>query len=79
MKVAVVPEPVIVVEPIDSVTVHVPLAGKSLKSTLPVALAQVGCVIVPIVGAFGVAGWALIIAFAEAEEIHPTEFVTLKV
>ena len=79
MKVAVVPVPVIVVEPTDSVTVQVPAAGNPLKATLPVALAQVGCVIVPIVGAFGVAGWALIIAFAEAEEIHPTEFVTVNV
>ena len=79
MKVAVVPVPVIVVEPTDSVIVQVPAAGKPLKATLPVAVAQVGCVIVPIVGAFGVEIDAFITAFKEATEVQPTEFVTLKV
>ena len=36
--------------------VHVPVAGKPFKSTFPVASEQVGCVIVPAVGAIGVAG-----------------------
>ena len=43
--------PVIVVEPMDSVTVHVPAAGKPLRATLPVANAHVGCVMTPIMGA----------------------------
>ena len=51
-----VPEPVVVVPPGDRVKVHVPVAGKPLKITLPVAKAQLGCVIVPTVGAVGVAG-----------------------
>ena len=40
----------------DRVKVHVPVAGKPLRITLPVAKAQVGCVIVPTKGAVGVAG-----------------------
>jgi hypothetical protein len=36
--------------------VHVPAAGKPLNTTLPVPTLQVGCVIVPTVGAVGVAG-----------------------
>ena len=36
-------------------TVQLP-AGRPLKATLPVAVAQVGCVIVPGVGADGVTG-----------------------
>ena len=51
--------------------------GKPLNTTLPVATAQVGWVIVPTVGAAGVAGCALITTFADATEIHPTEFVTV--
>ena len=35
------------------VTVQVPLLGNPLKATDAVAVAQVGCVIVPIVGALG--------------------------
>ena len=51
-----IPEPVEVVPPGDRVKVHVPVAGKPLRITLPVVRAQVGWVIVPIVGAAGVAG-----------------------
>ena len=49
-----VPEPVVVVPPGDLVIIHVPVAGKPVKVTLPVASAQVGWVIVPMVGADGV-------------------------
>ena len=51
--------------------------GNPLNTTLPVAVAQVGCVIVPTVGVLGVAGCAFITTFADALEIHPTEFVTV--
>ena len=51
-----VPVPVVVVPPGDLVKVHVPVTGNPLKITLPVAKAQVGCVIVPTKGAVGVAG-----------------------
>ena len=51
--VPVVPVPVAVAPPGDAVTVHVPLAGKPLKATLPVVTVHVGCVIVPTTGAVG--------------------------
>ena len=51
--------------------------GKPFNTTLPVAKAQVGCVMVPTVGAAGVTGCELTTTFAEADEIHPTEFVTV--
>ena len=41
MKVAVAPEPVIVVDPMDSFIVHAP-SGKPLRATLPVAIEHVG-------------------------------------
>ena len=55
-----VPEPVVVVPPGLLVKVHVPVAGNPFKITLPVARAQVGCVIVPTVGAAGVQGLTVI-------------------
>ena len=52
--------------------------GKPFKTTLPVATAQDGCMIIPIVGTKGVAGWALMIISADATEVHPSAFVTVK-
>ena len=74
-----VPVPVVVVPPGDFVKVHVPDAGNPFKTTLPVATAQVGCVIVPTVGAVGVVGWVLTTTLADAGEIHPEALVTVKV
>ena len=51
-----VPVPLVVVPPGDLVKVQVPVAGNPFKTTLPVAKAQVGCVIVPTDGAVGVVG-----------------------
>lgn len=51
--------------------------GRSFKTTLPVATLQVGCVIVPTVGAVGVEGCEFITILAEAAEVHPEEFVTV--
>jgi len=65
------PVPVIVAPPGDLVTVHVPVAGNPLRATLPVAIAHVGCVIVPTTGAEGDAGTALMTTLADAVEIHP--------
>ena len=51
--------------------------GKPLKFTLPVATVHVGCTTEPTIGTEGVAGWALITAFAETEEVHPAALVTV--
>ena len=51
-----VPVPVVIVPPGVPVKVHVPVAGSPFKITLPVARVQLGCVIVPIVGAVGADG-----------------------
>ena len=48
-----VPVPVVVVPPGIFINVHVPVAGKPFKITLPVETVQVGCVIVPTIGAVG--------------------------
>ena len=74
-----VPEPVVVVPPGDLVSVHVPVAGKPDKTTLPVATLQVGWVIVPTVGAVGVEAWVLMTTLADAGEIHPEALVTVNV
>ena len=58
--VVLVPVPVVVVPPGVLVRVHVPVEGKPLNGTLPVAKAHVGCVIVPIVGAVGIASTATV-------------------
>ena len=51
--VVLVPVPVIDVPPGLLVNVHVPVDGRPLNATLPVARAQVGWVIVPITGIDG--------------------------
>jgi len=66
------PDPVIA----PGFIVQVP-EGNPFNTTLPVARAQVGCVIVPIVGADGVTGCGLIITLADAAEAQPS--VTVKV
>ena len=79
VMVVLVPLPFLVVPPGVLVTVHVPDDGKPFKTTLPVAIAQVGWVIVPTVGAEGVTGRALMTTLAEAVEIQPAALVTVKV
>jgi hypothetical protein len=74
-----IPVPVEIVPPGVLVNVHVPDAGKPFKTTLPVDRAQVGSVIIPTVGAVGVAGCALITTFPDAAEVHPASFLTIKV
>jgi len=73
-----IPVPEVVTVPGYRVRVHVPLAGKLLKTTLPVDRIHVGAVIVPTIGAAGVVGCAGITALVDAAEVHPTEFVTVK-
>jgi hypothetical protein len=55
------------------------VAGKPLNTTLPVATAQVGWVIVPTAGAVGDDGCAVITTLAEAGETQPEELVTVYV
>jgi hypothetical protein len=78
-KVPVVPVPVDVVPPGLAVNVHVPEAGKPLKSTLPVLTEQLGCVIVPTIGVVAGDGAAFKSALVDAEEVQPLAFVTVKV
>ena len=49
--VVLVPEPLVVFPPGLRVNVQVPEEGNPLKTTLPVETLQVGCVMVPTVGA----------------------------
>ena len=75
------PETVVVVpvpEIAPGLSVQVPEAGKPLKATLPVGVVQVGGVIVPTIGAAGVAGAGLISTLAEAAETQPAALVTVK-
>ena len=62
---------VFVVEPeiFPGLIVQLPV-GNPLNTTLPVATAQVGCVIVPTIGVAGVEGRALIVA-GLTTELHP--------
>ena len=75
--VVLVPVPVLVTAPGLRVNVHVPVDGKPFMTTLPVATAQVGCVMVPTEGALGIAGCGLITTLAEAEDVQPAAFVTV--
>ena len=77
VMVVLVPVPELVTFPGLRVKVQVPVAGKPFNTTPPVAVEQVGCVIVPTEGAVGVAGWALIKIFADATEVQPAAFVTV--
>ena len=54
-------------------------AGKPFNTAPPVATVHEGCVIVPTVGAAGVAGCVLITTPADAGDTHPTALVTVKV
>ena len=74
--VVLVPVPVLVTAPGLRVNVQVPEAGKPLNTTLPVATAQVGCVIVPTEGAAGVEEPS-ITTLPEAVEVQPSALVTV--
>ena len=78
-KVAVDPVPVCVAPPGDAAIVHDPEAGRLDRSTLPVALVQVGCVMVPIVGLDGPDGIAFIATFEVAPEVQEKELETVNV
>ena len=71
--VVLVPEPVI----LPGLIVQLPDDGKPFNTTLPVGTEQLGWVMVPVVGALGVVGWALTIILAVAAEVHPNALVTV--
>jgi hypothetical protein len=48
-----IPEPAVVTSPGERISVQIPVAGKPFKTTSPDGTAQVGCVIVPTIGATG--------------------------
>lgn len=52
-------------------------AGRPLKSILPVARLQSGCVTEPATGAEGVTGCAFITTLADPGEVHPAKLVTV--
>ena len=76
--VVLVPVPVDFIVPGKRVNVHMPVAGNPLSTTLPDGTIQVGWVIVPTIGAVGVAGCGLITTLEEEVEVHPAELVTVK-
>ena len=73
------PVPVLVTDPGLRVSIHVPIDGKPLNATLPVANAQLGCVIVPTTGVLGVNGCELIVTSPLATDKQPSAFVTVNV
>jgi len=52
--------------------------GKPLNTTLPVAVEQVGWVMVPTIGPDGVTGCAVMTTLPDAAEVHPAALVTVK-
>lgn len=72
-----VPVPVVVAAPGERVIVQFPV-GNPPRTTLPVATEHVGGVIVPTVGADGVTGWVFITTLADAADVQPSVFVTVK-
>ena len=59
--------------------VHVPVAGSPLNATLPDGTAhEEGWVIKPTIGVAGIPEGASMTTLAEAGEVHPVAFVTVK-
>jgi hypothetical protein len=77
--VVLVPFPEVVIFPGILVSVHEPEEGRPLKTTVPVGELHVGEVIAPTTGAVGGEGCGLITTFPDGNDVHPIEFVTLKV
>ena len=78
VTVVVVPVPLMVVPRGVHVMVQGEVEGKPFRITLPVATVQVGCVMIPTVGAGGAVDvCGLITTFADAKEVHPEALVTV--
>jgi hypothetical protein len=76
VTVYVIPEPAISAPPVLRVSVQLPVAGKPLRTTLPVATEHVGWVIIPTVGAEG-RELTVIEVKADCALWHPLASVTL--
>ena len=81
LYVAAIAKPVsVVVAPVPIMApgfiIHPP-AGNPANATLPVGTVHVGCVMIPTVGAVGVAGCALITIFADVTETHADALITV--
>jgi hypothetical protein len=74
-----VPEPDEVTDPGVLVSVHVPVDGSPLRTTPPVATAQVGWVIVPTEGADGVALTVRVYVAIAAEQGAPSGLLVVTV
>jgi hypothetical protein len=61
------------------VSVHDPDEGSPFNTTVPLGEVHVGAVIVPGTGAAGGEDSGLMTTFPDKTEVHPIEFVTLKV
>jgi hypothetical protein len=61
------------------VRVHVPVDGKPLNTTLPVAIRQVACVIVPFTGAAGLARTVIVQVALAAEQREPNGLLVVTV
>ena len=70
--------PVVVTPSGLRVKVHVPVFGKLLTKTLPVATVQVGCVSIPTEGALGLPVLGVMTIFAVGDDAQPVIFVTVK-
>jgi hypothetical protein len=77
--VVLVPVPVVVTPSGLRVKVHVPVLGKPLRKTLPVATVQVGCVSMPTEGVLGLPALGVRTIFAVGDEAQPNELVTIYV
>ena len=79
LTVVLVPVPEMEIFPGILVSVHDPDEGRPLKTTVPLGEVHVGAVIVPATGAAGGEDRGLMTTFPDNTEVHPIEFVTLKV
>ena len=73
--VALAPVPVVVTPSGLRVSVHVPVLGRSFKTTLPVETVQVGCVSVPTEGVLWVLVFGLITILPVGTDVQPDVFV----
>jgi hypothetical protein len=54
-----------------------PVAGKFCNTTLPLEIVQIGCAMMPTVGAFGTIGAALSTIICDGEDVQPEAFDTV--